>query len=95
MNVEPSVLAGRLAELVGHGALAADDQHTAPFKVDGVQPGLIVRPGTQAEVAKVVAACAAAGATMIPWGGGTAMGLGNPPAGADVMIQLDRLDRVV
>ena len=54
-----------------------------------------MRPGTQDEVAQVVAACAAAGAALVPWGGGTAMGLGNPPARVDVVVRLDRLDRVV
>jgi glycolate oxidase FAD binding subunit len=67
----------------------------AKFAVDGVVPGLCVRPGTQEEVSKVVAACSAAGAAMIPRGGGTAMGMGNRPSRADAVIRLDRLDRVV
>jgi len=54
-----------------------------------------VRPGTQEEVARVVAACAAARAAMAPWGGGTAMGLGNPPKRLDVAVVLDRLSRIV
>jgi glycolate oxidase FAD binding subunit len=43
----------------------------------------------------VVAACARIGAAMIPWGGGTAMGLGNAPTRTQVVIQLDRVNRVV
>ena len=58
-------------------------------------PALIVRPGSQEEVAKVVAACAEAGAAVIPWGGGTSMGMGNRPARADVVVLLDRLNRIV
>ena len=95
MNADPVALAAHLEEIVGRGALSAGEDHLAPYVVDGVRPGLIVRPGTQEDVSRVVAACAAAGATMIPWGGGTAMGLGNPPTGADVLIQMDRLDRIV
>ena len=36
-----------------------------------------------------------AGVALVPWGGGTAMALGNPPARDDVVVCLDRLTRVV
>jgi glycolate oxidase FAD binding subunit len=88
-------LQGRLENIVGAEYVSADPEVTARFAVDGVKPGLTVRPGTQNEVSKVAATCSAAGATMIPWGGGTAMGLGNRPSSADAVVQLDRLDRIV
>jgi len=90
-----STLCGQLEGLVGPGHVASGVAHTAAFAVDGILPELIVHPGTQEEVAGVVAACAGAGAAMLPWGGGTAMGLGNAPARAQVVVQLDRLDRIV
>ncbi len=65
------------------------------YAVDGKLPELAVHPGTQEETAKVLAACAAAGAAVIPWGGGTDRGLGNAPRRADVVIHLDRLNRIV
>jgi glycolate oxidase FAD binding subunit len=68
---------------------------TVPFAVDGVIPSLVIRPGSQEETAAVMATCAAAGAAVIPWGGGTSMGLGNPPSRADVALVLDRLNRIV
>jgi glycolate oxidase FAD binding subunit len=58
-------------------------------------PGVVVRPRTQDEVAKVLATCTAANATVIPWGGGTVMRLGNRPRRADAVVLLDRLDRIV
>ena len=88
-------LNGQLEAIVGPGRVASGVAHTAAYAVDGVLPECIVHPGTQDEVSRVVAACARAGAAMIPWGGGTAMGLGNAPARAQVVIRLDRLDRVV
>jgi len=88
-------LCGQLAAIVGDGHVAAGVANTAAFAVDGILPELIVRPGTQEEVSQVVAACAKAGAAMIPWGGGTAMGLGNAPARAQVVLHLERLDRLV
>jgi len=90
-----SSLCGQLEAIVGREQVLAGVGSTAAFAVDGMLPELVVRPGTQEEVAKVVAACAKAGAAMIPWGAGTAMGMGNPPARAQVVIQLSRLDRIV
>jgi glycolate oxidase FAD binding subunit len=82
-----------------HGILAAEqveEGHSLMrYAVDGVRPSFAVHPGTQEEAAKVLAACQAADAAMIPWGGGTDRGLGNPPRAADVVIRLDRLNRIV
>jgi glycolate oxidase FAD binding subunit len=85
-------LRGQLEAILGQDQVAAG---TAAFAVDGMAPELVVRPGTQDEVSQVVAACAKVGAAMIPWGGGTAMGLGNAPSRAQVVLHLDRLDRLV
>jgi len=95
MPCDLASLQGSLEDIVGAGHVDPAPETTAPFAVDGVVPFLTVRPGTQDEVAAVVAACAQAGAAMVPWGGGTAMGLGNRPDRLDVVIRLDRLDRVV
>ncbi len=95
MSCDPASLRRRLEELVGNHHVDADLASTMPYAVDGLVPSLTVRPGTQDEVAAVVSACAAAGAALVPWGGGTAMGTGNPPERVDVVVRLDRLDRVV
>jgi glycolate oxidase FAD binding subunit len=91
---DAGALARTLSGIVGDDHVRADGSASA-FAVDGVVPRLVVSPGTQQEVEAVVAACGAAGAAMTPWGGGTSMGLGNPPARLDVVIRLDRLTRVV
>jgi glycolate oxidase FAD binding subunit len=95
MLSEQATLLGQLEEIVGAAHVVAGAAQNAAFAVDGLVPELVVRPGTQDEAARVVGACAEAGAAMLPWGGGTAMGLGNIPARADVVVQLDRLDRIV
>lgn len=95
MHGDLDSLRGQLEAIVGPGHVVSGVAQTAAFAVDGILPELIVRPGTQDEVAAVVTACAKVGAAMIPWGGGTAMGLGNAPARAQVVLHLERLDRVV
>ena len=92
MPSDVAVLRERLAALVGGDNLTADG---AAYAVDGMVPALVVRPGTQHEVSEVVAACAEARAALVPWGGGTAMAMGNPPRRLDVVVSLERLDRVV
>jgi glycolate oxidase FAD binding subunit len=91
---ETDALANALASAVGVGYVLGGDA-AAAFAVDGVAPRLVVRPGTQEEVESVVRTCAKAGAAMAPWGGGTAMGLGNPPRRLDVAVLLERLTRIV
>ena len=94
MRPELDHLHRRLAEIVGSDHVTAGPA-AAGFAVDGVIPSLAIHPGSQEETAAVMATCAAAGAAVIPWGGGTSMGLGNPPTRADVAVILDRLNRIV
>jgi FAD/FMN-containing dehydrogenase len=57
---------------------------------------LVVRPGTTAEVAAVVRACAAAGVPIVPQGGNTGLVGGGVPddSGTQVLLSLARLNRV-
>ena len=56
----------------------------------------VVRPGSTAEVAAVVRACAAAGAPMVPQGGNTGLSVGSTPdtSGREVVLSLTRLNAV-
>jgi glycolate oxidase FAD binding subunit len=67
----------------------------SPFVVEGRTPDAAVFPGTVDEVAAVVQQAAAAGATIIPWGGGTAVAVGEPAARAGIVLGLRRLDRII
>src|SRR6266481_10126109 len=63
--------------------------------VAGVQPGFVVEPGSEQELAKVLKLAHAAGLAVIPRGGGTKLEWGNRPARADVILSTARLHRVV
>ena len=56
----------------------------------------VVRPGSTAEVAAVVRACAAAGVSLVPQGGNTGLVGGGVPdeTGTQVLLSLQRLHRV-
>jgi len=94
MQPEVDRLKRCLEEIVGKPRVS-DGPAAAACIVDGVSPALLVHPASQEEVASVVGACIEMGAAIIPWGGGTAVGMGNRPARADVAVVLDRLNRIV
>ena len=56
----------------------------------------VVRPGSTAEVAAVVKACAAAGVQIVPQGGNTGLSVGSTPdqTGQQVVLSLTRLNAV-
>jgi len=80
-----------LGTLVGdHVRPAAESDSVA-----GVQPQFIVEPGTEEEVAKVLAFADREGLKVLVRGGGTQLNTGLPPAGGDVLLSMARLNTVV
>jgi glycolate oxidase FAD binding subunit len=63
--------------------------------VAGVQPKLVIEPGTETELADVLRLLNEAGLAVIPRGGGTKLGWGNPPARADVILSTARLTEII
>jgi len=67
----------------------------SPFAIEGRTPEAAVFPGTVDEVAAVVATAAEAAVPVVPWGGGSAIGVGVPPAAAGLVLVLTRLGALV
>ncbi|MCC6179408.1 MAG: FAD-binding oxidoreductase [Chloroflexi bacterium] len=65
------------------------------YLIDGVRPRLMCAPTSVDEVAGAVTAANTAGAAVVPWGGGTRMGLGFPPGRADLVLRTDRLTEII
>src|SRR6201981_3952090 len=63
--------------------------------VAGAQPSLVVEPGSEQELAKVLELANGAGLAVIPRGGGTKLEWGNRPERADVILSMARLNRVI
>ena len=61
----------------------------------GVQASLVVEPGSEQELGKVLRLANTAGLAVIPRGGGTKLEWGNPPVRADVILSTARLNRVL
>ena len=89
--------AAALVELVGGGAarnaaeLAALDPGIDPHNFGA---GLMLRPAGTGEVARVLVYCNAAGIGVVPQGGRTGLAGGAVSRAGEVILSLDRLDRI-
>src|SRR3989442_14901120 len=68
---------------------------TAADAVAGVQPKLVVEPGTEKELAEVLRLSNEAGLAVIPRGGGTKINWGNPPSRAGVNLSTARFSAII
>jgi glycolate oxidase FAD binding subunit len=94
MTVDAGSLAAEIAA-VAPETRALDPTADATLAVDGVVPGLWCQPRTAEEMGEVLRLANAAGAAVLPRGGGTRMALGMPPRGADVLLSTRGLDQIV
>ena len=89
----------RLAQLLegelGAEVVTSEPALLAAHSVDGKEPAVLCFPTSPEQVAAALRLCSEANATVIPWGGGTAMTIGNQPKRVDVVIGLERLDQLV
>ena len=82
----------KITEIVGRDHVRIASKADA---IDGVSPRFIVEPATPSEVGRVLAVASTAGQRLVPRGGGTKLGWGNPPQAVDGVLSLRRLDRVL
>lgn len=89
-----------MAEVVGGNHVVTDPSVTAGFAVDwtrrftGTCPA-VLRPGSTAEVAAIVALCARDGVVLVPQGGNSSLSGGSVPgAEGAVVLSATRMDRI-
>jgi glycolate oxidase FAD binding subunit len=82
-----------LSDLVGAGFVQSTGMDA--YHVDGRTPWAVVTPGDIDQVAAVLALAHREELAVIPWGGGTTMGMGHPPERFDIVLSLQRLNRVL
>ena len=87
-------LLDKLRAIVGPAHVLAGIE-LSPYVIEGRTPEAAVRPGSVDEVAAVIAQAAKAGVPVVPWGGGSAVGVGVPPARAGLVLLLTRLSALV
>lgn len=65
------------------------------YSVDGQTPEAVAFPNTLEEMSTLLSAAESEGKAVVPWGGGTQMGLGNLAKGVDLVVGTSRLNRVL
>lgn len=63
--------------------------------VDGVAAQKVIAPGSAEELARILRCANTAGLAVVPRGGGTKLGWGNPPHRADLILSTTRLNHVL
>jgi glycolate oxidase FAD binding subunit len=95
MQLSRDQLMERLGSALEPDSLAVDKETLEAHRIDGVLPLLVVTPHSEEHVRTTLRICIAAGAPVFPWGGGTAIAVGNPPRHGGIVIKLHRLNRVI
>ncbi len=100
MTTSIEALAARLREICGPGQVITDPMELRTYECDGLTshrstPALAVLPGTAAEVASAVTACAAAAVPFVARGSGTGLSGGALPQSDGVLIVLSRMRSVL
>ena len=96
-----SSLAQQLADLLGRDAVLPPEHSgkslvaLAPYAVEGVIPQAVAQPTDRESIARLLQWAAEHRVSVLPRGGGVLSALGNPPTGADVVLDLSRYNRVL
>ena len=97
-SLDPTLLA-RFAAIVGEKHAITDPQAQAPYLIElrdlfhGHTP-VVLRPGTAAEVAQILRLANETGTPLVPQGGNTGLVGGQTPHHGEVVLSLNRLDRI-
>lgn len=67
----------------------------AAYAIQGRTPTVVACPAEQEALASALALAAEAGAAVAAWGAGSRMALGYPPQRLDLVVSLERLNRIV
>lgn len=95
MKITCEQLARQLESELGATAVELAGEKLANRTVDNRRPAVLCAPDAAEKLSTALRLCNDAEAAVIPWGGGTAMAVGNPPRGCDVVIALSRLNRLL
>jgi len=93
-------LAAELTEICGRANVISDPQELRTYECDGLTahrstPGLVVLPQSAAQVAAIVAACAARGVAFVARGSGTGLSGGALPRADGVLIVTSKMRDII
>jgi len=91
MSKPPTDVARLIESIIGkdHVIIAPE------LQIDGLRPALLARPGSAKEVADCLRVCAEAKVSVVPAGRMSWLECGNPLRRADVVLSLERMNRII
>ena len=95
MTFSPLALYDHLTDLLGTANVCMDGPECADYAVGSRNPAVVAAPCTAEQVAEVLKVATRESLAVVPWGCGTQMHLGPPPAQYDVALSLKHLNRVL
>ena len=95
MTPSPAALHNRLTALLGADNAWIDEPATAAHAVASRRPAVVATPCIAEQAAAVLELASRDKLGVVPWGCGTQMHLGPPPADYDVALSLKHLNRVL
>src|SRR3546814_324315 len=95
MKTKTDTLTARLESILGRQAVQENAGVLAAHAVDGMVPSVRVAPQDAAQISEVLKICTEDHAAVVPWGGGTSIGLGNRPSRVDVVLSLERFTGLI
>ena len=95
MTPSPTTLHNRLTALLGADRAWMDEPATVAHAVGSRRPAVVAAPETAEQLAAVLELASRDKLAVAPWGCGTQMHLGPPPADYDVALSLRCLNRVL
>lgn len=95
MRPSPTALHNHLTALLGAENAWMDEPATAAHAIASQRPAVVAAPCTAEQVAAVLELASHEKLGIVPWGCGTQMHLGPPPAAYDVALSLQHLTRVL
>ena len=95
MTSSPTSVHDHLASLLGTENVWIDEPATSGYAVASQRPVVVAAPSAAEQVAEVLELASRDKLGVVPWGAGTQMHLGPPPAEYDVALSLKHLNRVL
>lgn len=75
--------------------ITGEPEQLRDYTIDGVMPRLVVTPGTKEETAQAVNLAGQHGLTLLARGGGSRLNLGGIPGQVDILLETNRMTRLI
>jgi len=85
----------RLAESIGPNRIDTRETVLAKHAVDNLRPWAVIFPRNAREASEVVRMARWEDLSLVPWGSGTKIGMGNVPSRLDLVISSGRMDHML